>query len=324
MVLPPNQDVASVFVAALFHGLHFSTLLHCLRWLIYADEGWKLRKKINWVFVTISLVLFTLSTTNISLSLHNAMVYVMNVPQKPPKITVGVAPQPTWEAIVICTNANICILIGDAVLIHRCWLIYSRSKRVIIFPFIFWLGGFVLTGLQAYWQIIQSQGREDVWRPVNMFVGPGTILTPFWASTIILNGYSTSLIAYRIWKVSKESGEAGINTVALRFVLRVLVESGFLYLAITIAHFTVWWTSDTFAIQIIATINLPITGMVFNLILMRIAQHRAKEERQERLDREEMVSTQLRFNRTAPGGNDTIKTVDLTGTFMRNGDNYAV
>lgn len=48
----------------------------------------------------------------------------------------------------------------------------------------------MLTALQAYMQIAQVS-KMDVWLPVNMSIGPGIILTPFWASTIVLNLYAT-------------------------------------------------------------------------------------------------------------------------------------
>ena len=53
------------------------------------------------------------------------------------------------------------------------------------------MGGFVCTILQAYWQIVKVRQLPGVWTPVNMTVGPGTILTPFWASTILVNMYAT-------------------------------------------------------------------------------------------------------------------------------------
>jgi hypothetical protein len=48
----------------------------------------------------------------------------------------------------------------------------------------------MLTVLQAYVQVAQVS-KMNVWLPVNMSVGPGIILIPFWASTIVLNIYAT-------------------------------------------------------------------------------------------------------------------------------------
>ncbi len=55
-----------------------------------------------------------------------------------------------------------------------------------------WIGGLVCTVLQLYWQTVQTGvWGKGKWEPVNMTVGLGTVLTPFWATTILLNAYTT-------------------------------------------------------------------------------------------------------------------------------------
>ncbi|KAF9441310.1 hypothetical protein P691DRAFT_766441 [Macrolepiota fuliginosa MF-IS2] len=63
-----------------------------------------------------------------------------------------------------------------------------------------------------------------------------------------------------------------------RHLLRILVESGILYLAISIAHFFVWFGQNNFAIQTIGGMNSMIMAISFNLILIRTAQSRAEGE----------------------------------------------
>lgn len=80
---------------------------------------------------------------------------------------------------------------------HRCWLVWNKSRRVVAFPVLLWLGGVLLTALQAYWQIVQGQHILGVWQPINSTVGPGTILTPFWGTTILLNAYTSGEISWQ-------------------------------------------------------------------------------------------------------------------------------
>lgn len=110
------------------------------------------------------------------------------------------------------------------------------------------------------------------------------------------------MIIRRIYLVTEESkGSTSIHQ--LRFTMRILIESGFLYLATAIAHFVVWWTPNSYAISVISGIvslflrfmrcalcfeeltslslllqNLSVTGIAFNLILIRAAQRRVEEE----------------------------------------------
>lgn len=46
MVLPANQEVAATSVSFIFFVLYLTTLFHCLRWLVFADEGWKIARKL--------------------------------------------------------------------------------------------------------------------------------------------------------------------------------------------------------------------------------------------------------------------------------------
>ncbi|KAF8887453.1 hypothetical protein CPB84DRAFT_1826903 [Gymnopilus junonius] len=307
MALPPNENVATLFIGALMYGIYFSTLLHCVRWLLFVDEGWKLRRlrEIHWPMLLVTFFLFVFSLTNLALALRSTMNDIMAL--QTPEIMQKVAgvPGPTWVTLVMCTNANLSSLIADIVLMHRCWLVWNKSIKVIVFPAFLWIGGVGLTGLQAYWQVVQSQHILDAWQPVNETVGPGTILTPYWGSVIILNAYSTGFIIFRIWDVARNSSKFGTSTHQLRFVMRVLIESGVLYLTIAIIHFLVWWTPNSFAISVSSAIsvlaiyvqNLPIIGIAFNLILMRTYHRRVDEELSEmEVEEERRHTSTLRFH----------------------------
>lgn len=76
---------------------------------------------------------------------------------------------------------------------------YNESTVIVAFPIFLWIGGFALTGLQAYVQIVQMEDLK-LWLPVNMSIGPGIILIPFWASAIILNIYATCTCGLLNWQ----------------------------------------------------------------------------------------------------------------------------
>lgn len=75
---------------------------------------------------------------------------------------------------------------------------YSRKSRVILFPILLWFIGWVTTAMQMYLQIISVSNPNITqyhWGPVNMSVGPGIALAPFWGTTVLLNGYTTCKLA---------------------------------------------------------------------------------------------------------------------------------
>lgn len=104
MALPPGQDVQAMFVVALFYGLYLSTLFHCLRWLIFTDEGWKIRKKISWTLLTVTVTLWALSTISKALQLLNTIHIASDANQKPtdtPQGSIGSTTTLPWMAVVI-------------------------------------------------------------------------------------------------------------------------------------------------------------------------------------------------------------------------------
>ncbi|KIJ24879.1 hypothetical protein M422DRAFT_274243 [Sphaerobolus stellatus SS14] len=294
MALTPVQTLADVWAEALFLGLYLPTLFHCLRWLLWTDEGWKLRKKIDWTILIVTLLIAACIFLDKAVSLQSKMQSLKPgiVPQPQRGGTVNA---PNWVDILICTAANMSILLADAVLIFRLWHVCGQSLRVAILPVLLWLGAFACTILQAYWQTVQQRGIQTSshWH-INTTVGPGPILAPFWASTLVLNLYATPMIAFRIWRVTKESAVDSASLQSIRFVMRVLIESGFMYVVVTLSHFVVWWTPNTYAIAVVIALNIPMTGIGFNLILIRTAAKKAADK----LANQHLpvVSTSFRFH----------------------------
>jgi len=237
-----------------------------------------------------------------------------------------------WESVVMCTVVNASVLMVDGFLIYRCWAVSSYRKRRILFPVLFWVGGFICTILQLYWQVVQTAHVADVWTPVNMTIGPGTVLTPFWGCTIVVNIYATGVIVYYIWintgggrqsrstrhlpislspsgtlgpAVGLESFNNGDSDLVrasmsesrreLRFIVRVLIESGALYLLITIPHFAVWWTTSGLAIITLGWANLPVVGTAFNLIIVRTARYRVDAD--QKAEANSALISEIKFER---------------------------
>lgn len=97
---PLHQNVAMVFVDALLYGIYFITLLHCIRWLVFADEGWQLRRKkdIQWTMLLATLLLFSLSLANFALEFWCTILTLQMIERGDDIITVQ---KPPWLALVI-------------------------------------------------------------------------------------------------------------------------------------------------------------------------------------------------------------------------------
>ena len=70
-VAPGTVELFALFTQAALYGLYLATLIDCLRWLVYTDEGWKQRDRTNKLMLTTSIIIFLCSTVNLALFAPN-------------------------------------------------------------------------------------------------------------------------------------------------------------------------------------------------------------------------------------------------------------
>lgn len=58
------------------------------------------------------------------------------------------------------------------------------------------------------------------------------------------------ILIHKIYRATKDAGNE-TTTSEYRFVIRVLAESGILYLSVTVAHFVLWFMPDAVAVNIL-------------------------------------------------------------------------
>jgi hypothetical protein len=71
-------DLIDLFIEAALYGLYVATVIHCLRWLLYADDSWKLRDGVNKLMLITTILIFLLITVNIFLELQRHLFYTGN------------------------------------------------------------------------------------------------------------------------------------------------------------------------------------------------------------------------------------------------------
>ncbi|KAF8330665.1 hypothetical protein F5887DRAFT_78468 [Amanita rubescens] len=250
---PGEEYIVAITTQALVTGTYFATFLLCLRWLVFSDDGGTLRKRINWPFLIITVILFAFAVTDFSISLRSLLLVFEDE-------NIG------FYLIVLNGFVDmLSYIITDSVLIFRCWVVYNRSWRIIVLPFLLLLYNISTLIMMTYWNATTtgavSTGFDD------QLLG---IQGSYLASTIIINIYATSAIVVKIWR----------NTVSrhlCRFTIRVVAESGLLYTITSIVTFCMLLLPVP-GFLIATAIDLPVSGIAYHLILIRVAQNRAKPE----------------------------------------------
>ncbi|TFK38856.1 hypothetical protein BDQ12DRAFT_682617 [Crucibulum laeve] len=153
------------------------------------------------------------------------------------------------------------LVIGDAMIIYRLWIVWSYNRLVIIFP-ICTLMGLTACGVGITYQFTQYKPGENVFLSV-----AGRWITSDCVFTLCTNVYSTIMIAYRVWNVnvsSKKFGGANLNS-----VLGIVVESAVIYTSWTIFFFASYQSESN--LQFIAVDAWSaMSGIAFMFINVRV------------------------------------------------------
>ncbi|KAF8193946.1 hypothetical protein K438DRAFT_2017592 [Mycena galopus ATCC 62051] len=168
----------------------------------------------------------------------------------------------SWHAITRdILYVTQCIL-GDSVAIYRCWILWDRDFRVVIFPSIL-LGVSIASGYivcQRLSTLTSYSGFFDsvVWDWMAVFC----------AVTLGQNTLTTGLMAFRLWLVDKRSKAYNIGQSQFRCTMLLLVESAALYFVLQIVILAAFLTKSNIQVIVLGSIP-PIVGITFTLLTIR-------------------------------------------------------
>ncbi|KAJ7083261.1 hypothetical protein C8R44DRAFT_822626 [Mycena epipterygia] len=153
------------------------------------------------------------------------------------------------------------LTIGDALIIHRLWIVWGHNKYVIIFPMCTLLG-LTVCGVAVTYQFSQYQPGQNVF-----LSEAGRWITSDTVFTLCTNLYSTTLISWRIWKSGRTiQPHSGRN---LKSVLSILIESAALYTSWNLFFFVTYQSQSN--LQFIVVDCWPaVTGISCMLIHVRV------------------------------------------------------
>ncbi|PPQ64865.1 hypothetical protein CVT26_002583 [Gymnopilus dilepis] len=262
--------ILELFFQAVFYGMHVITAGHCVLSLTYTRQGWKSGSDVHWVMLAVSLALLLNSTFGLALGLLQALqAFVFYVKTLGPDAVFSDISN--WLDIAKTVSVQIQTMIGDSMLIYRCWIIYGRSWRVITLPVVLWFG---CLGASLWIVVIEAGLRSNALISSEQIQPAGST---FWAISPALNILTTGLLAWRILTVDKSnkrysvsSNRAGIKgNSTLQTVVRIIVESGLLYTVVAIINFISWITRNNLMLYVIGGIEVQIVGIAFNMIIIR-------------------------------------------------------
>ncbi|KAJ7726152.1 hypothetical protein DFH07DRAFT_853132 [Mycena maculata] len=205
------------------------------------------------VFVSAILLFITVTAHWITLVYRAFLAFVVLQDGTEAEIFFGDQTQPS--AVVSNSILALAILIGDAVIIYRLWVVWSYNKLVLVVP------AFTLFAFT----IVSSVSTYTTWRNSDVFANPwlkiDTVLT------LITNVYCTAFIAWKIWTITRITMPSdGSN---LRHFLIIVVESAGFYALWAVLFVIAYEFKSNLQLTIILT-SPAVVGLVNALIQTRV------------------------------------------------------
>ncbi|KAF8551210.1 hypothetical protein OG21DRAFT_1513063 [Imleria badia] len=153
-------------------------------------------------------------------------------------------------------------LLGDGVVIYRCYAVW-QSWWITIVSIVLWTS-VAVTGVGCvYFDSKATVDRENIFAP-----STGPWITAFLAATLFTNIISTSLLAFRIWKVGKRVRMSSHASV-LWPVLRVVLDAGVLY-SVSLLAALLCFVAKNRGHYVLIDMIMPIISITFYMVIIRI------------------------------------------------------
>ncbi|KZT71226.1 hypothetical protein DAEQUDRAFT_810186 [Daedalea quercina L-15889] len=206
------------------------------------------------------------------------------------------------------TLLMISLIIGDAMIIYRLWLVWAYNIPVTVFP-LSTLIGLIVCAVGSIYASALSKPGENIFATAT-----GRWITANCVFTLCTNVYSTATIAWRIWRANSQVRQYGGSS--LMGVIGILIESAALYTVWTILFFVTYHVQSDLQ-YFVSESYCAMAGITFMLIHVRVGlgwEQRASSSHNDSID-----LTATRDSRQHQFGSPRVA-VNITRIVHRDGD----
>ncbi|KAJ7339991.1 hypothetical protein DFH08DRAFT_625314, partial [Mycena albidolilacea] len=276
-----EAQILGNYCETLAYGMYLVTCCFCAQSLFWIQVGGvqRLRQsgEIRWFLVSVFWFIFVVNTfDNVIGLVHNLGAFVKY------KGSGGAEKELTnthdWINIARSFAQAANMIVGDSVLIYRCFVVYNRRWPVIAPSFILYLTGIAMA-IKLVQVVITTPAGNGAITSNSKAIGPWW--SAFFVIIVAQNVLTTPLLVWRIWRVEHQNamfrGTAAsftpVQQPRLRKVIRVVAESGLAYTTLLLMTF-VLSVCNSNALYPISDVTLQAAGITFNVIIIRSTPRR--------------------------------------------------
>ncbi|KAF8142255.1 hypothetical protein K438DRAFT_2114669 [Mycena galopus ATCC 62051] len=169
----------------------------------------------------------------------------------------------SWHHIFKDVVYTIQSILGDAMAVYRCWILWNKRSVFIILPCCL-LTVSLIAGCMVTVLFATSNPEASIFAPRLTHW-----ITVFYSVAVTQNVITTGLMALRLWTADRQSARIRIGGGLVLPVLRILLESAALYLFVEILLLALYSVNYNAQFIILETIT-PVVGITFGMITLRI------------------------------------------------------
>ncbi|KAL1660367.1 hypothetical protein EV715DRAFT_245309 [Schizophyllum commune] len=249
--------LTAIWLETLFYGINI-----CLFFSYVYILRFRRTRKISSVVFWVAVLMFLFSSVHVSLGFARLIwgfIDRRNDPGGPAGYFSDVSHPPNVAKVTIHTVNSI---LGDSIVVWRCWHVWGRNWKVCVFPAMLILGSAISGFGQAYIFANAKTIHSAFNDTLEKWNGSVFILS------LVTNVIVTTLIAARIWFLARETGGHILST-KFRYtkVLVIVIESAMIYSAALIIEITLYFIGSN-AFYIVYDPIAQLTGIVPTMIIV--------------------------------------------------------
>ncbi|KAJ4481905.1 hypothetical protein J3R30DRAFT_2099966 [Lentinula aciculospora] len=254
-----ESTLLAAFFTSILFGFYISTAIRCsiILWKRFKTKG-----RIHPYLLATHVALALLVTTRCIAVLVRGMLPSINK-------TYTIRDTWSWDTLFVDSLWMIALLISDAFVCFRAYVVWARNIYVQIFPISLLIANAILMvyrlRVEADSDLAEQNEKKYIRRLENI-----TIV--FMIVTLVLNVFNTSIIAYRIWSVRRRT--ASTRTMpqdALANLVSLLVESAAIYTTVLVVDI-ILLSLGKILFLVFTDIQTPLIGIVFSSIIVSVTQ----------------------------------------------------
>ncbi|KAI0674667.1 hypothetical protein C8Q78DRAFT_1067624 [Trametes maxima] len=224
----------------------------------------RFKSQLSWPMVLAAVLLIVLATARFSVDTAN--VFVAFIHHDPRAARIAYLADVTQPLFITKHSLLIAVLlVGDSFVNYRCWVVWGKNVWIVLFPI-------ALSFTSA------AAGSYTMWAyshlPNQTVLSEAKWLKAFFALSLVANAFATSMLAYRIWSVDRQT-KGGMESGASRLtpIVRIVLESGLINAAFLFVY-VMTLEFGTQGLEIMSEMAVPMTGIVFSIVILRVGHQR--------------------------------------------------